>query len=459
MRYLLLFLLSLITLASSGQSLPQIYVTYDSLSTETFHVGTMTYIDEEGSIASPCLIRNRGGRSTTKEKKSFAIKLTDENGEKKDLKLAGLRNDNYWILNAAACDPSRVRDLVSWELWLDASRKPYHQQQEPKAINGSRGVLTEVWVNGSYNGVYVLMERIDRKQLKLKKFREATDSTDCKMRGVMYKAVDNEHRTPYFYYQAQPPVDSRPEWDGMEASYPDIEAGEPFSWQPLRDAVYYIASASRSTLQSSLEQRIDLPVFIDWELFKQLLAAQDNYGKNFYVWFYDYEAENKMGVTPWDLDWSWGSNSRSLHVAPDTEMYQQDNMQKRFAAYLTGYNQMLQDRWAELRQQWFVTDSLIARFDLKLDLLEATGAAERETERWDGVNNVHIDYAAEREYLHQWIEQRIAYLDNQYNYTAPDAIEEIQAERKRPTLYFDLSGRVIKNNSYLRNGAGIRIPW
>lgn len=454
-RNILITLLLLLPCLMLGQTLPHIDLHYEALSTDTFSMGRLTYHDGESEIVTDCLVRQRGGESSVaRKKKAFAIKCIDAQGEKQDIRFGSLRKDNYWILNAAACDPSRIRDLVSWQLWLDCSRQPYHQEQEPKAINGSRGMLVEVDVNGEYYGVFTLMERIDRKQLKLKKHGDSpTDDVEGDtIMGVLYKAKLNTSRSTYFYYQSQSPVDSRPTWDGFEASYPDLTDGEPFSWQPLRKGIYYIAASTASTYDRTLTERIDLPVFIDWELFRQLLAAEDNYGKNFYLWYYDITQENKMGVTPWDMDWSWGNDSNNQRIPADKEMKEMDNLQKRLHTYYAPYRQLLSNRWAELRGRWLISDSLCQRFDAALDLLEESGAAQREAERWDGVNGQRLDFAAERQYLHQWIADRLNFLDQQYGYDGEAIVTPVTDAPFGDDVTYDLMGRRVTDSKQ-----GIRI--
>ena len=72
------------------------------------------------------------------------------------------------------------------------------------------------------------------------------------------------------------------------------------------------------------------------------------------------------------------------------------------------------DRYWELRKTYLNTDSLIARFQHAVDELEQCGAAAREEARWSGdsdINGKTLDISAEMEYVANWIQRRMDYLD------------------------------------------------
>ena len=74
-------------------------------------------MSKEQTVSVPTAkVKWRGATSLRLPKKSFGLKLTDGT-EKMDLPLLGMRSDNNWILDAAAFDRSRMRNIVSFELW------------------------------------------------------------------------------------------------------------------------------------------------------------------------------------------------------------------------------------------------------------------------------------------------------------------------------------------------------
>jgi hypothetical protein len=123
-------------------------------------------------------IKWRGGITNTddKHKRNYNIKFDD------DIKLFDMRKDNNWMLDAGQPDVFRMRNRIAMDLWNDMAHKPYYADKEPKALNGVRGCIVEVFLNDEYRGIYNLSEKLDRKQLKLKKVDESGE-----IHGILYK--------------------------------------------------------------------------------------------------------------------------------------------------------------------------------------------------------------------------------------------------------------------------------
>ena len=128
-------------------------------------LGLFTFTHQAG-------IKVRGSTATSFAKKSYAIEFCDSIGEEVEFSLFGMRNDGDWILDAMYIDHARMRNRLCTDIWNAYNRIP-HLAEEPKALNGTRGIFMEVFLNGEYNGLYCFTERIDRKQLKLKKYKNS----------------------------------------------------------------------------------------------------------------------------------------------------------------------------------------------------------------------------------------------------------------------------------------------
>lgn len=115
-------------------------------------------------------IKVRGASASTYPKKAYSVELQDESGEETDASLLNLREDGDWILDAMYIDHARMRNRLCTDIWNSFNSVP-HKEKEPEAINGTRGYFVEVILNQKYNGLYCFTEKVDRKQLKLKKIR------------------------------------------------------------------------------------------------------------------------------------------------------------------------------------------------------------------------------------------------------------------------------------------------
>ena len=431
--------------------LPVIELTYNKarFNSDTFIPGRMVYHSIDSTRQYSCTIRRRGGTSLLFDKPNYALKFYDNDGNSLDVRFLGMRKDNNWILDGMAPDHSKMRNRVSMDLWLDFSHPSYQQEEKPNAVNGYRGKYVEVYANGQYMGLFCLMERVDRKQLKVKKFVTDEDGTSHH-RGLVYKVINGKDtRTPYFYWNQNAPNDASSYYDGVQSEYPDPHDGEPWTWDPLRKNIYYLAGYRGTTFYSLIGKYYDLPVFCDFMLFLDLLYAFDNVGKNYYCWFYDYSSNDKrLGITPWDLDVSWGRDETGVRVAATTELANKTNFHTRMSEHYKGYADTLSNRYAELRDSLWTEQSLLGYFDRYFDLFTRTGAFEREQNRWIDSNCKVRDLDLEKEYIYGWIHDRLAYLDSVYGYIAPQAIHSIPTDKNQPpSPCYDLLGRRIHPSS------------
>lgn len=379
-------------------------------------------------------IRYRGAYAQSQPKKAFAIKLKDSYDAETsiDRSFMGLRSDNNWILDAMAVDPGRIRNRVSTDLWNDFSTLPYFSADEPKMINGTRGGYVEVFVNDSYNGLYCMTEKIDRKQLQLRKFKKDTITNVFTQRGGLYKAKQWSVSTlmgngrygssggklndvPYYSNKSEG-------WGSYEVKYPDLGDGEEINWKPLYNAVVTASHHTPDQLFiNDVPDFFDMPVFIDYYLFIEFIFAVDNHGKNTYISVYDQTKSKMVSITPWDLDGTWGRSwdgtigrnpaGQSFHTfLNQNNSSAANNLFNRLRSLnVDDYEKKLINRYYNLRGSYFNHESIMSRFRAYYNQFELSGAARREIERW-GVSDFEIEYS----YISNWVESRLQYLDKQY---------------------------------------------
>ena len=359
----------------------------------------------------------RGGITNTagKHKRNYHIKFVDENGDKKNRRLLGLRKDNHWKLDGGQIDQLRIRNRVCTDLWLDMSRDPWHKEIDSTVVNGSRGRVTEVFLNGTYHGIYGLIEPIDRKQLALIKH----DEINNEFHGQQWvaKTYAATWRLPAYNNNSST-------WNGNEISYPDIEEVYPTDWSTLYNAFEFARKCDSvddyETLADSLGYYFDIPVMEDYFIFLITLQALDNETKNIYYSCYDKaEGAPRLTITPWDLDISLGAKSlpylTSNFVRPTRPLDWINNVPLGdMFLHSAPHRKEIIDRYWELRETWLDTEALVDRFQRAVDELEECGAAGREEARWSQDSDLSgkvLDISAEMEYVDNWIRQRMAYLD------------------------------------------------
>ena len=368
----------------------------------------------------------RGGITNTanKHKRNYHIKFLDETGEKKNRRLLGMRKDNHWKLDAGQIDPLRIRNRVCSDLWLDMSRHPWHYENDPTIINGSRGQVTEVILNGKYHGIYGLIEPVDRKQLGLIKH----DTINNEFHGQQW--VSKEWARTYTFPTYN---NNSPTWNKNEVNYPEMEDVSPTDWSTIYSAFDFARRVDGNddwaTLADSLDYYFDMPTMEDYFIFIATVQALDNEVKNIYYSCYDKAlGAPRLTMTAWDVDVSLGAKSiqglTDALVRPDRGLDWISHLAMNDMFYHSApHRKDLIKRYWQLRETCLNTDSLIARFRTAVDELEMSGAAAREEARWSkdsDINGKVLDISAEMEYVAKWIRRRMEYLDG--NIFVPDPI-------------------------------------
>lgn len=450
MKYIRLFILLCITTVVNAQNeLPVIKLTGDF--GYDYQGGTVSIIYPDGSSQDNLIAQIKWRGATTnvegKHKRNYKIKFSENHS------FFGLRNDNNWILDAGQADVFRLRNLIATELWNDFATKPYYIDKEPDALSGVRGKVVEVYLNDEYRGIYSFTENMDRKQMKLKKF----DKNGI-IRGVLWKSKNYGCSTmnyvPDIYNNKEPMMDV------FEAKYPDLEDLDSTDYHTLWNAIDFVVNSNNTDFKKHVNEYFDIPVVIDYYLFVTLLNALDNEGKNMYWAVYD-QTKNKM-ITPavWDLDISMGAKSALQYnedfISPEFNSGDVLNLITRLKNLnVDNFNNKVCNRYAQLRKTVFSIDILQKRYKYYYNLLKASGAAEREAEKWSMDSDILgeiIDFDSEIEYIKNWITHRIIYLDNMFSYPLYSSIMDTPVEQNNKINIYNLQGQKMPINQKLSKG-------
>lgn len=439
--------LFLAVLSPCAGQVPQVGIVGDF--GDEYSSGILTITDENGRGSSHTVMAKWHGASAKRfQKKSYTFKILDEEGESLDTTLLGMREDNKWILDAMAVDRARMRNRVSFDLWNDFATDTYVKSiYEPMSMNGVRGRFVELTLNGSYEGIYCLMEVMDRKQLRLKKTKG-----NGTVRGVLYKA-EGWYGTSFRRCEAYD--NTSPTWMDWETKYPDVEGGDTTSYAPLYDAIQLVLNADAEQFRQEVAECFDLPVWLDYFLFTKLIYAIDNTGKNTFAYVYDITKGKELGIAPWDLDATWGRSYDATELSADTVEYV-SNFEWRLIEDYPNYRALLADRYFELRKIYFDADSLKDRFRAYFDYFKSNGMNVREAERWNGIDGIEVDFDAEENYICQWIDDRLAVLDRHFAKYATDIKGIAHDNAAKKSGIYDLQGRRIQGipvkGIYIRDG-------
>ena len=363
--------------------------------------GIINVADADGNVITMHAgFKIRGTSSQQYDKKSYRVELwADETGaEMADTTFLGLRSDDDWNLEAMWAQPLRLRDKVANELWMEMYQLPY-LENEPDARPGIHMVYADVFVNEEYKGVYALTERMDRKQLGLRKY-------NGDVRGVLYKG--NGTGAPTF--DTLPPYDNTLDtWDNYEWVYPN-ESDTAINWDHLYSFTNFVINASNNVFYSQYAAQFDKDNAIDYYLFINSLMAMDNMGRNLFV--ARYKKSSTYMYLPWDLDAIWGldtEGNKTYNTAGLKSNGFYDRLTQDCNDY--GFVASAKTRYNALRTDILTTEHIMGMVQDQYDALVECGAYEREHEAWPDfvVDESQLDY------MHDWLDNRFSYLDREIN--------------------------------------------
>ena len=444
---MLCLLFSLITRADDYQalcsalgehSLPLVNITFEEtqLQKSSFIPCSVEFADyhrrlpaRRNKVCFKALIRHRGGISTQYEKRSFAIKLRDDEGKKLRVNLFDIRSTSSWILDAMAVDRLRMRNRVCFDLWNEISPTPYPTEYGNR--NGTEGVFVEVFVNGSYEGLYCLTDKIDRRLLSLQKTITQQES-DTAVNGVLYKGVAWKGAHGLRQYDYLP--EDEEQWLSYELKYPEGKITKRH-WLPLKSLVDFCSKAtSDNYFKAHWSEWFYEQNMLDYMVLLFAMNIGDAPYKNTYLSVADYSRDRRFLITPWDMDMSLGGNYDGAYLDTLTDV----NRLNDIAPYDRLYADNVDDLRTRTHQRMLILlqttlaperiDSCISRYST---LFEQSGAWQREVQRWNN-NPVALkdDINEEIGYVSSWYRRNHAYL---FAY-AEQQLEQRGAEKKKEII-------------------------
>lgn len=404
-----------------------------------------------------CKVKYRGSSSLKYDKKSFTVKLTDDEGEERNANLFGIRKDDSWILDAMAIDRIRMRNRVNFDIWNNMSTTPYPTSYGQR--NGTEGLFVELFINGSYHGLYCFSDKVNRKLLGLKKL-DSDNGGNPIVRGVMYKGVSWCDGTYLHSYNDENMYGAT--WNGWELDYPD-EAPGPDSYMPMKDFIDYCAHATNEEFEKGIDNRFYWQNFLDYHVFLLAEGLRDNQMKNTFLSIVNTKKGQCMMVTPWDLDCSLGGNYNGDY---HNEMTNADDVLyvrpyfRLWNGNINRYQTSLADRWRNLYATILSEETFNARLDAYAKSFMESGAWAREYHKWNG-NPVELkqDISDETAYVKDWYHRNCIHLSKDiFNGIASDIDNAKANTPSSHEVTYDLMGRktndthkgiVIKNGRIL----------
>nr|WP_319265607.1 CotH kinase family protein [uncultured Draconibacterium sp.] len=366
-----------------------------------------------GNIA----IEIRGSSSQMFPKKSYGFELRDNDGADMDFPLLGMPEEEDWILYAPYSDKSLIRNVLLFTL------------AEKLGAYAPRCRLVELFLNDSYQGVYVLMEKIkrDKNRLDIAKLK-ADDNDGEELTGGYIVKVDKltgsggdgwssnyknaSNRITYYQYE--------------EPEAEDISSQQANYIQDYIDAFETAVYNEDFDPLEGYQSYANINSFIDYIIMNELSKNVDGYRLSTFL----YKDKNeKLNAGPlWDFnlafgnaDYYYGWETTGLQVYADLG---EDEWQNPF--WWKGllrdqyFTKALKCRWEELSTAQLSNNSIEQVVDSLVNVLDEP--AERNFLRWPVLGeyvwpNYYVaqTYNSEISWLKHWIVERMRVL----NYMLP----------------------------------------
>lgn len=345
----------------------------------------MSFCDGE-TVDSPGRVHVRGDRSVTwKPKAGYKIEFTRGGDSGKVLRTVdGLGDVEQAVLLPIAIDNTMMRDRLSWEmvsLAFDAS----------EGFGGLPCRYVELFVNGSYEGVYLLLRPYDIGDEMRKEGADAVYSDSLYRVSRMEMADDR----PILPDPTEPEI-------GFELFYaPDAAHG----FSALGPYIDILMEKDDAVFAKKVLRHIDLDSLLRYELIMQAGAMVDNAANNLYIWAHNENGTTRYRFAFWDMDLTWG-----LYAGDLGERWVELPIADRVIALdVGGAKKRIGEIWEDLKTRGFTSEIVEEKIAQYVHELGDSGAFMRDSERWekgsfypDGYEIV--DFAGTRFYMmDEWV--------------------------------------------------------
>lgn len=355
---------------------------------------TSEHLNYNGKIG----IEIRGSSSSELPKKPYGLTTLKPDGSTNNVNLLDMPKENDWVLNSLAYDPSLIRDYLAYETYrLTNNYSP-------------RGRYCELILNGSYQGLYLLLEKIkvDENRVDITKM-STTDINGENLTGGYITKCDK--------ITGNDPVAWRIGYTDFIHHSPTPEAinAQQNSYIYNRFlALNTAASTKNNSITTGVPSIIDIPSFIDFMLINELFANVDGYQLST---FFHKDRNGKLRAGPiWDFNLTMGNDLFQWgfdRSKTNTHQFEGDNPGAPFwknLYYNATYKCYLAKRWFELSLPGAPLNysELEKRINQNAALLSE--AVVREQAKWNTVSTHSSNIAA----MKTWLKTRISWMNQQY---------------------------------------------
>jgi hypothetical protein len=332
-------------------------------------------------------IERRGQSSQTFPKRSYSIELRGRGGDDRRVGLLGLPPDGDWVLHGPWIDKTLMRNALAY----DVARRTGRWAPRTRHV--------ELWLDGRYEGVYLLAERPELSRNRIDVEGEGVTGDYLVEWTFDFQA---ERKGPFFRL----PISGRP----IVYEDPELADLEPAEARYLRG---FLRRAERAVRRGRGWRRyVDEGALVDYVLVQELFRNVDAFHASTFL---VKESGRPVRFGPvWDFDLSTG-NARQGTSERTRGWWTRDRSWVRWLWGDCRLRASLAGRWAELVGGGLRRD-VLSGVDRYRALL-TRGPAGRNFRRWPTLDErlwqsprARGSYTAEVRFLRSWLDRRMRWM-------------------------------------------------
>ena len=379
------------------------------------------------------------------DQKSYGIELRDAVDNDTDSVIMDFPKQSDFILYAPANDKALIRNTLIYDL------------SNQIGMYATRTKYVQLYIDGEYLGLYVLMEKIkrDKSRVNITKMASTDNSGNAVTGGYILKidksAGDNTlvgWDADAVYTEA---LGFRSNYDpnGIKINflpYGPKKSAETYTMYeyPKNDAISYdqkkyvqsyfsdfediLLSNNYKDPINGYQKFIDVNSFIDFLILNEFAYNPDAYRLSTFM---NKERSGKLKMGPiWDFNLGFGNDDRVAFVNGSTWVFNYNNYYPSDTWLVNfwwkkllsdpAFTDRLKSRWASLRTSSLSEASILLTIDKHINILKNSNSIDKHFDRWKilGVklpfnNFVGKTHQEEVDFLKSWVKKRLTWMDSE----------------------------------------------
>ena len=408
-------------------------------------------------------------------KKQYAVELRNAAGQDTAVSLLGFPAEEDWILSAPYNDKTLMRDVLAYKLGRAMGRY------------APRTRYVELVLNGVYDGVYFLNEKIkrDKHRVDISTLDPNEISGDDLTGGYIIKLDKIDGSSGPGFASEYPPLNLPTKKITFQYEYPKWDVIVPEQKTYISNFVKQfekaVASEDYGDPDQGYAKYIDVDSFVDFFIMNEITKNVDGYRLSSFFYKQKDSQGGKLFAGPiWDFNLGFGNANYCTSGAPTGFVYSEFNKVCPNDTWLIpfwwqrfmldrNFGNKVAARWISLRQDKFSTAKIHAYVDSVATVLDQE-SQQRNFARWPVMNmyvwpNYYVGptFQAEVNWLKGWISDRVNWLDENLPQLVTSTEEadgvtvEVFPNPSASSFHFKVKSRRGDVSVYLLNASGQKV--